>query len=98
MEENVLIPSNQKFTTIWKFEVKVGDQGAYVEVPRNAHIIHVALQNGIPCFWALVDENAPKVIRKFGIVGTGHPLRNVSAYYGTFFSGPFVWHLVELEQ
>jgi hypothetical protein len=73
-------------------------------MPEGAEILHVDAQRNIPCIWAKVDTDRPAQIRKFRLVGTGHPLdREVAAsmfHHGSFFmeDGIFVFHLFEVTQ
>lgn len=82
--------------TIWKFPFEVADQFV-VSMPKGAQVIHVGLQGAHACMWAIVNPKEPKVDRKFRVVGTGNPSDNLYAqrHRGTWFDGPFVWHLFE---
>lgn len=85
-----------KNTTIWKFPFTVSDMVA-IEMPKGAKVLRVDLQ-AQPCVWALVNPESEKVRRVFYIFGTGHslgPRANDLQYIGTFFEGPFVWHVFE---
>ena len=56
-----------------------------VMMPRDAQILCVQMQRGVPCLWALVDEQLPEVGRVIQICGTGHDLPNgVGKFIGTF--------------
>jgi hypothetical protein len=57
--------------TIWKFPVKITDD-TFLSMPKDAEILSFQLQSGIPCMWALVDEDAEKIERHFEMFGTGH--------------------------
>jgi len=88
--------------TIWKFDVRPGE--FTIEAPANAVPLSVQMQG----LWLLVlDDQAPKIERKFIAVGTGHEIK-VSGlkFIGTFqmsdevfgISVPrnlLVWHLFE---
>jgi len=84
--------------TIWKYEFPVKDAFTHT-MPEGAIVRHVADQNGTSCMWAEVDPTAPLKPRHFEVFGTGHPMTEdmgISRIYcGTFFQGPFVWHLYE---
>lgn len=58
---------------VWKFPFPVVDDFE-LEMPIGAQPLHVDTQNEVPCLWAIVDPNAPRVARKFHLAGTGHPL------------------------
>lgn len=77
--------------TIWKFAL--GDD---IEMPAGAAIVQVSKQNGAPTLWAVVDPDAPTETRAFEVLGTGWPFPPAAAYVGTWFSEPFVWHVVEV--
>jgi hypothetical protein len=83
--------------TIWKFELEIADDPQTVEMPQGAEIVHVAAQNGVLCFWAIVEPSSPKEPRSFIVHGTGHPIGNVvRTYRGTALMRPFVWHVFEI--
>ena len=68
-----------------------------VNMPRDAVVVSVAFQHGLPTLWALftVDSDAKPdfVDRPFLIAATGEAFDG--EYCGTFFEGPFVWHVIE---
>jgi len=68
-----------------------------VEMPKNAVIIKVGIQNGILHLWAVVDTDEEKETREFIVYGTGWELEDgVQDYLGTVFDGDgYVWHLFE---
>ena len=59
--------------SIWKYELKVADE-QLVEMPAGSLLLDVQVQNGVPCVWARVDPQQPKVKRKLVTYGTGHPV------------------------
>ena len=79
--------------TIWKFPL----QGltTQLEMPYQARILSLQIQDGKPTLWAEVDTEAERETRTFQIKGTGHPLSDLEFYVGTFQDPPFVWHLYE---
>lgn len=88
---------------IYKYEVPLLtlEGGAIeIELPRDARIVHVdAQERDAVTFWAEVDDNQPRVVRKFTLVGTGHFYPDAGVQHvGTALmdDGRFVWHLLEL--
>ena len=69
-----------------------------VEMPEGAQVLHVDMQHGMPCVWALVDTgDVPKVRRGFVVVGTGHSFNAEGAtFLNTMFHGELVFHAFEL--
>ena len=57
--------------TIWKFTL--GADCTH-EIPAGSQILSVREQHGEVCMWAVVDPGYLKVVRRFVLVGTGHPL------------------------
>ncbi len=47
-----------------------------VPMPRNAHLLHIAIQFGKLAVWALIAESQLSTIRRFPIAGTGHPIES----------------------
>lgn len=80
---------------IWKYPLEVTDRQE-VPMPAEAQFLHVGLQNGQVCVWALVDPSKEMETVPIHIVGTGNPMPpdNDWAYHlGTVQQGPFVWHI-----
>lgn len=83
--------------SIWKFQLPVTDD-IQLELPKDAQILSVQVQNEIPCIWALVDVNAEKETRNFKIFGTGHKVCSENlVFIGTFqmLGGGLIFHLFE---
>lgn len=59
--------------TIWKFPIPQQDEFS-VEIPKNAHLLTLQTQRGQPCLWAMVKPEDEKEIRRFRLIGTGHPI------------------------
>lgn len=78
-------------SVIWKFPVRLGE--STIAAPRGAKFLTFQLQDGTPCFWALVDESAPLVEYLVTVRGTGHAIPdNRGTYIGTAQDGTYVWH------
>lgn len=84
--------------TVWKFPLKFQDV-SLVMMPRGATVLHVDVQDGVPCLRALVDPGQPGEARPFAICGTGHPAPDETegSHVGTFLidGGAFVFHVFE---
>lgn len=83
--------------TIWKFALALVDVQE-IQIPKRARVLCVQLQHGAPCLWAHVDPDNMTEVRRFRIVGTGHPApEDVSGYIGTFqiHGGALIFHVFE---
>lgn len=84
---------------IWKFEVSWNE--TTIQMPKDAEILTMQLQNGKRCFWALVNPKNEHELRYFEIYGTGHSIYYdmgiTRKYIGTFQleDGLYVFHLFE---
>lgn len=69
-----------------------------IEIFEGAEILCIQNQNEVPCIWAMVDTDSPKVTRTFVIFGTGDKI-NIDnlKYIGTcqFQGGILVYHFCE---
>lgn len=93
---------------VWKYELKPNEGDSLLVtllMPKGAQVLTVQMQGATPQIWALVDPNAPKEVREFQVVGTGHTFepRACLKYLGTFqlengaFMSPtFVFHVFEV--
>lgn len=62
---------------VWKFPFEPpGLSSCTLSMPRGAEIHSAQMQGSVICLWASVAVDAPKVARKFVVVGTGHTLPN----------------------
>jgi hypothetical protein len=84
--------------TIHKYEIS--EDTGKVRMPRNADILCVQVQRGVPCVWAVVDDYLVTEQRQFHVVGTGHEMPDGvgrSEYIGTWQEthdyDHLVWHL-----
>lgn len=82
--------------SIWKFPFMVSDT-VVIEMPVASTVIHVGVQHGRLCLWALVWTKNKVESRTFLVRGTGHPCDelNASDHIGTVQDGPFVWHVFD---
>lgn len=83
--------------SIWKFRLQVADE-QIIEMPSNAVVLTVQIQQGAPCLWAMVDRDAPKAVRKFITHGTGHDVSEAAGQYiGSYqlHNGGLVFHVFE---
>lgn len=68
----------------------------FIDLPEDAEILHVGVQNNQIYLWAAVDVDKPTVRRQFKVVGTGWDYNpDGMKYLGTAHVGPFVWHVFE---
>lgn len=94
--------------TVWKYTIDLS-KDSYLgrgflefEIPEISHICHVGPEPGSPtdsnlvCFWAIVDTDSPKVVRRFKVHGTGHLVEGNAKIIGSVIIYPFAWHLFEL--
>lgn len=85
--------------TIWKFAVPVKD-AFELDLPEGAEILTVQIQRGEPQLWALVDPYAPKVRRKFRVIGTGHPIEDAGDLFWVatiqLHEGSLVFHIFQV--
>lgn len=80
---------------IYKYVLEVTDYQA-IELPKGTKILDFQQQNGLICMWALVDTDKPKELRRFWIIGTGHPVPDgwdLSYYLATVQVSGYVWHI-----
>ena len=88
---------------IFKYPITIEDHFT-LELPKNARILTIQTQRGIPQLWAMVDSETEKETRSFRLSGTGHPLGEdylrIINYIGTFQieNGALVFHLFEIKE
>lgn len=82
---------------VWKYGLSISGVNV-LRMPDGAEPLSVQMQDGVPCLWALVEDDYEATERTFSFAGTGHaiPATLVTDYIGTIQQGPFVWHLFEL--
>ena len=85
---------------IWKYQLT--ERTCVLRVPKNAKVLCVQLQHGMPCIWAQVDPDAEPETRMFQIHPTGQPMGDtINKYVGTYQLGEevglsYVWHVFEV--
>lgn len=85
---------------IYKYPIALESQQR-VKMPAEAQILTLQMQNGQPCIWALVDENASLVPRTICTYGTGRQMPTEKAeighYIGTYQleAGALVFHVFD---
>jgi hypothetical protein len=74
-----------------------------VEMPRNAEILSLQMQGGIPVIWAIVNPKKQKRKYVFHVCGTGYEMldyeRKHYVYVGTVQQSglmTLVWHIFEV--
>lgn len=83
---------------IFKYEIPIKD---YFELnlPKNARILSIQCQLGLPKIWCVVDPHVEFEIRKFTILGTGYQMGSAKMEYIETFQineGNLVFHLFEI--
>lgn len=83
-------------TTIYKFPLLVTDTQV-IEITGEPKFLNIDVQHDIPCIWAEVDPNAPKVKITILTYGTGHPINVPSEernFIGTYlYRNDLVFHV-----
>ena len=74
-----------------------------IEMPRNAEILSLQMQGGIPIIWAIVNPKKEKRKYVFHVFGTGYEMldyeRKHYVYVGTVQQSglmTLVWHIFEV--
>jgi hypothetical protein len=80
---------------IWKQQLRLADLNQDVVMPRDAQIVHFAMQDEFPTFWFRCYPEASQELRTFYVVGTGDRFSSQLVHRGTCFDGEDVWHLME---
>jgi hypothetical protein len=83
---------------IYKYQLGFTDV-QIIDMPADAQILTVQVQNEVPCIWAMVNPGAPVMKRTIETIGTGHDVHITGrSYIGTYQlrSGALVFHVFEL--
>ena len=86
--------------TIWKWPL-FPETETVINIPPDAQVLTIKLQDGLPHIWILMEPEAPTVRRTFCVYGTGHPMPdNPGKYIGTVLmnSDRLVFHVFETSQ
>jgi len=93
--------------TVYKYPFVVDDY-VNINMPKFSRVLSVQVQgvggiNDSPCIWAIVDTDSPLEVKRFRLVGTGHPIKEKEEnleFIGTFqlLGGRLVFHLFEIEE
>lgn len=80
---------------VYRYEIQ--GSGDLVSLPEGAEILHFAVRSHELMFWALVDPSKPTEVRRFHVIGTGHPIPGdfKCEHVASTVAEPFVWHLFE---
>lgn len=94
-----LSQEEEDMKAICRFHFTVQDEFA-IAMPKGAVVLSVQVQGGYPCIWAMVDDDASRVDRKFALRETGDSCDGLDPedYRGTFqVEGGFrVYHMFDL--
>lgn len=87
--------------TIYKYPLLVCGGAQSVAIPMGAELLTVQLQHGEPVLWAMVEPEAPKVMRHVQMYGTGWPIGvndELIKFLGTVQCNGdiLVWHFFEV--
>ena len=84
---------------IFKYPITLHEEFT-VQMPFDAGVLKVMVQNDLPYFWAAVDLKHPLAPRKFRVVATGETIPDNwrLTYVDSFMmhDGKFVFHLFEV--
>lgn len=82
---------------IYKYPLALADaEVVQLDIPQGGQILTMGVQQGIPTLWVLVEVGRPEERRMFRTVGTGHDVPGGVKFVGTWFDGPYVWHVFEV--
>lgn len=82
---------------IYKYLIAIEDY-QQIDMPEEAKIISLQIQNDMPCIWVEVDTSKRQSPRPFFLYGTGQPIGDISQIHiGSFqlLGGKLVYHLYE---
>ena len=83
---------------IWKFVLNnAGATRIKFLAPTIIKYLRVDRQGDNLCLWAEVDVGSIKTIQYLIIRATGEVFETDDIHIGTFFDGPFVWHMYREE-
>lgn len=78
--------------TIYKYPIVIQPRQV-LPLPDDYKILHIELQDGVPCLWADIDTENPITNCVILMFGTGWELpRSPIAHIATLQVGIYVWH------
>lgn len=85
---------------IWKYPLRL-HHGEKIMMPKGARILHMALQQNVPCLWVMVDpDESYKEGRLIYQYPTGSEIAqpDTSIYLGTYqLTNGYVGHVFEVK-
>lgn len=79
------------------YKYRIDFIGSTILLPTNARVKRVAVQEGAICLWIEHDlDKGTKFGRRYQVFATGVDIPDSAIWQGTFFDGPFVWHVYEV--
>lgn len=83
---------------VFKYDCPIDDDVS-IDMPKNARVLSVQTQGGLPRIWALVNPELPVETRRFHWRGTGHTVADGDVYIGTIqlADGQLVFHLFDAD-
>jgi len=83
---------------VHKFQFTSLSQPLQVLVSREAKVVLVDVQAGVPTVWVddRWDESLKQYRWDFMAIGTGHPIPDNAEHVGSYQQGPYVWHIYQL--
>ena len=86
---------------VYKYPLLYVDKVQEIELPPHSEVLHVEMQHGRLCMWALVDTDVKTTFtRRFIVRGTGHDIDPAFdlRHVGTLMhhDGQLVWHIFEV--
>ena len=87
--------------TIWKYKIPLEDKFS-LELPKDAVILTVQIQQGVPQLWVMVNTENEVEKRYFWLQGTGQEIYEtdrVMKYINTFqlYGSALILHLFEVK-
>ncbi|UQN10395.1 hypothetical protein [Deinococcus sp. QL22] len=84
--------------TIYKYVLRPVGHTTALTLPTGAVPVLVGEQGGVACLWVRHAQFQPfdTEMRVFRMAGTGDTLLAHERHVGSFQSGPYVWHVVEV--
>ncbi len=92
--------ATDRLLVVWKYRLTDESSAVYeILLPGSAALLHIDIQHGAPCLWALVDPELRGEPVRVLIAGTGHEVVPPDAkHINTFVvsGGEFVFHAFDV--